>query len=219
MVYCGIDNGYKSLKFVVYLVLATVLSVAKAGSYDDFFVAIIRDDAGSVRALLERGMDPNSRDPKGQPALAVAIRRESPRAFATLLARPDIDVNALNAAGESALMLAAIAGDIEACRQLIERGAHVRKAGWAPIHYAASGPEAPIVRLLLDRGAEIDAEAPNGMTALMLAAQNAPESSVELLLARGADTRRRNQRGLQAIDLAEQAGRDWLVERLEKLPR
>jgi ankyrin repeat protein len=206
-------------RFAAYLVLASALSTASAGSYDDLFVAIIRDDAGSVRALLDRGMDPNSRDPKGQPALAVAIRRESPRAFATLLTRPDIDVNALNAAGESPLMLAAIAGDIEACRQLIARGAQVRKAGWAPIHYAASGPETGVVRLLLDRGAEIDAEAPNGMTALMLAAQNAPQTTVDLLLVHGADTRRRNQRGMQAIDLAEQAGRDWLVERLEKLPR
>ena len=207
------------LKFGVYLAVVTVISSAGAGSYDDFFVALIRDDTGSVRTLLDRGMDPNSRDPRGQPALSVAIRRESPRSFATLLARPDIDVNALNAAGESPLMLAAIAGDIEACRQLIERGALVRKPGWSPIHYAASGPETGIVRLLLDRGAEIDADAPNGMTALMLAAQNAPETTVELLLARGADTRRRNQRGMQAIDLAEQAGRDWLVERLEKLPR
>jgi uncharacterized protein len=116
-------------------------------------------------------------------------------------------------------MLAAIAGDLEACERLIERGAQLDKAGWTPLHYAASGPEPRIVRLLLDRGATIDAEAPNGSTALMLAAQHGPEASIELLLARGADTRRRNQRGLQAIDLAEQAGRDWLVERLEKLPR
>ncbi|WP_341891141.1 ankyrin repeat domain-containing protein [Variovorax sp. YR752] len=206
-------------KNAVYLALLIASSTVGAGSYDDFFVAIIRDDVSTVRSLLARGMDPNSRDPKGQPALAVAIRRESPRAFAALLARSDVDVNAQNAAGESALMLAAIAGDLDACQQLLERGALVRKSGWAPIHYAASGPETRIVRLLLDRGAEIDAEAPNGTTALMLAAQTGPESTVEFLLARGADTRRRNQRGLQAIDFAEQAGRDWLVERLEKLPR
>lgn len=207
------------VKYFVYLVIFIGFSSAGAGSYDDFFVAIIRDDASAVRSLLDRGIDPNSRDPKGQPALAVAIRRESPRAFAALLSRPDVDVNALNPAGESALMLAAIAGDLDACRQLLERGALVRKPGWSPIHYAASGPETRIVRLLLDRGAEIDAEAPNGTTALMLAAQAGPETTVEFLLARGADTRRRNQRGLQAIDFAEQAGRDWLVERLEKLPR
>lgn len=206
-------------KFIFHLVLAIGSSFAEAGSYDDFFVAIIRDDASTVRSLLERGIDPNSRDPKGQPALSVAIRRESPRAFATLLARADVDVNALNSAGESALMLAAIAGDLMACQQLLERGAQVSQPGWAPIHYAASGPETRVVRLLLDHGAEIDAAASNGTTALMLAAQTGPETTVELLLARGADTRRRNLRGLQAIDFAEQAGRDWLVERLEKLPR
>lgn len=207
------------LRFALYLIVAAMISPAMAGAYDDFFVAIIRDDVSGLRRLLDQGMDPNSRDPKGQPALAVAIRRESPRAFGLLLARPETDVNALNAAGESALMLAAIAGDVEACERLIERGARVDKPGWSPLHYAASGPEPRVVRLLLERGAAIDAEAPNGSTALMMATQHGPEATIELLLARGADTRRRNQRGLQAIDLAEQAGRDWLVERLHKLPR
>lgn len=206
-------------RFVVYLIALFAVFPSVAGSYDDFFVAIIRDDVGALRRLLDQGMDPNSRDPKGQPALAVAIRRESPRALQMLLARPEIDVNALNGSGESALMLAAIAGDVDACRTLIERGAQIDKPGWTPLHYAASGVEPRTVRLLLDHGARIDAEAPNGSTPLMLAAQHGPEASIELLLARGADTRPRNRRGLQAIDLAEQVGRDWLVERLEKLPR
>ncbi len=207
------------LRFTIYLIVVSMISPAMAGAYDDFFVAIIRDDVSGLRRLLDQGMDPNSRDPKGQPALAVAIRRESPGAFGLLLSRPGTDVNALNAAGESALMLAAIAGDIEACERLIARGAQIDKPGWSPLHYAASGPEPRIVRLLLERSAAIDTEAPNGSTPLMMAAQHGPEATIELLLARGADTRRRNQRGLQAIDLAEQAGRDWLVERLEKLPR
>lgn len=207
------------LRFAAYLIAVFIVFPANAGAYDDFFVAIIRDDVGSLRKLLDQGMDPNSRDPKGQPALAVAIRRESPRALQLLLTRPAIDVNALNGAGESALMLAAIAGDLDACTSLLERGAQIDKPGWAPLHYAASGPDPRIVRLLLDRGASIDAEAPNGSTALMMAAQHGPEATIELLLARGADTQRRNQRGLQAVDLAEQAGRDWLVERLQKLPR
>lgn len=207
------------LKFLFYLVVVLWFSSAKAGAYDDFFVAIIRDDVASLRRLLDQGMDPNSRDPKGQPALAVAIRRESPRALEVLLGRSGTDVNALNAAGESALMLAAIAGDLEASERLLERGAQVNKSGWSPLHYAASGPEPRIVRLLLQRGAAIDAEAPNGSTPLMLAAQHGPEASIELLIQSGADTRRRNQRGLQAIDLAEQAGRDWLVDRLQMLPR
>lgn len=207
------------LKFALYLVVAIGVSSARAGAYEDFFQAVIRDDVGSLRALLAQGVDPNSRDPKGYPALTLSVQRESPRAFAALIEHPDIDVNALNAAGESALMLAAIAGDLEKCQRLLARGALVQQQGWSPIHYAASGPGTRIVELLLERGATVDAEAPNGTTPLMLAAQHAPEATVNLLLRRGADTRRRTQRGLQAIDFAELGGRDWLVERFEKLPR
>lgn len=207
------------IRFIVYLAVAAAFSIAIAGSYDDLFVAIIRDDVRSLQQLLSKGVDPNSRDPKGMPALMVAVRRESPGAFDVLLAQPSIDLEATNAADETALMLAVIAGDAEASRKLLIRGALVHRPGWAPIHYAASGPSTELTRLLLDRGAAVNAESPNGTTPLMLAVQHAPEATVELLLRRGADPARRNQRGLQAIDFAEAAGRDYLVERFQKLPR
>jgi ankyrin repeat protein len=187
--------------------------------YDDLFVAVIRDDAAALTTLLDRGVDPNSRDPKGLPALSVAITRESPKSFAVLLAHPTIDVDAPNAAGETPLMLTALAGDLDASERLVARGAKVQFPGWSPIHYAASGPNTRLVRWLLDRGAEVDAVSPNGTTPLMLAAQHAPQDTVELLLRRGADPRKRNQRGLQAADYAEMGGRDFIVERFRTLPR
>lgn len=207
------------LKFALQGLVALGFSSAFAGSYDDLFVAVIRDDASGLRQLLRQGVDPNSRDSTGLPALSVAIKRESPRAFEVLLAHPAIDVDATNAAGETALMLAAIAGDFEASQQLVAKGAKVQFPGWSPIHYAASGPNTRLVQWLLERGAQIDAESPNGTTPLMLAAQHAPEATVELLLKRGADPRKRNRRGLQASDFAEMGGRDFLVERFQKLPR
>lgn len=206
-------------RFAIYLLLALEVPLATAGSYDDLFVAIIRDDVGSLAKLLARGVDPNSRDPNGQPALIVAIRRESPRAFDLLLAQPTLDPDAANAADETALMLTAIAGDVDASRKLLARGAKAQRPGWSPIHYAASGPSAEMAKLLLDNGASVDAESPNGTTPLMLAARHAPEATVELLLQHGADPRRRNQRGLQAIDFAEAGGREYLVGRFQKLPR
>ena len=132
---------------------------------------------------------------------------------------PDLNVNALNAAGESALMLAALKGDMASSLQLLARGALVNRAGWSPLHYAATGTEPRLVTLLLERGADIDARAPNGTTPLMMAARYGHEDSVKLLLARGADPKRRDSRGLQAADFARLEGREWLAARLEAVQR
>jgi len=208
-----------SFKYLLYLIILIAISPSNAGAYDDFFRALTRDDVSWLRSLLLQGVDPNTRDPKGYPALSLALRRESPGAFALLLAQPGTDVNALNAAGESPLMLAAIAGDLDSSQKLLARGARVDGPGWTPLHYAASGPNTQLVELLLSQGADLEAEAPNGSTPLMLAAQTGPESTINLLLRRGADAKRRNQRELQAVDFARIGGRDWLVQRLEPLSR
>lgn len=208
-----------SFRYLLYLSIVIALSPANAGAYDDFFRALTRDDVSWLRSLLQQGVDPNTRDPKGYPALSLALRRESPGAFALLLSHPDTDVNALNAAGESPLMLAAIAGDLDASQKLLARGARVNGSGWTALHYAASGPNTRLVELLLSQGANLEAEAPNGSTPLMLAAQTGPEATIDLLLRRGADLKRRNQRELQAVDFARMGGRDWLVKRLDPLSR
>jgi uncharacterized protein len=84
---------------------------------------------------------------------------------------------------------------------------------------ASLGPEVRLVKLLLDRGATVDAESPNGTTPLMMAAQYGSEESVDALLARGADPKRRNQRNMAALDFARLSGREPLVKQLEALVR
>jgi ankyrin repeat protein len=203
-------------KYVLLILVFIGVSPAKAGSYEDFFLAIQRNDAAAVTSLLQRGFDPNSRDPNGQGGLGVAVQNQSWLAVEALLAHPQLDVNALNAAGESALMLAAIKGNLAACQRLVDRGANVQHAGWSPIHYAATGPSVQIVEFLLDKGAAIDAVSPNGSTPLMMAARYGSEDSVNLLLRRGADVARRNERNLQAADFARLAGRESLAVRLAR---
>jgi len=204
---------------IVYLIVIAVIFPASAGSFDDFFIAIRNDDAGVITNLLNRGFDPSTRDEKGQPGLTIAMQEHALKAARALLARPEVDVNALNQAGESALMMAALKGDLAGVQLLLDRGAKVDQTGWSPLHYAATGPEPKVVQLLLDRGAEIDAASPNGSTPLMMAAQYGSEDSVRLLLDRGADPRRRNQLDLGAIDFARRAGRSTLAKRLEQATR
>jgi uncharacterized protein len=206
----------QSLRYILQILVAIAVSSATAGSYEDFFAAVQRDDAGAVTSLLKRGFDPNSRDPKGQTGLTLAAQSQSWRAEEALLAHPGVDVNALNGAGESALMLVALKGDLGQCQRLLDRGAKVQQPGWSPIHYAATGPSTQIVELLLARGADIDAESPNGSTPLMLAARYGSEDTVNLLLARGADVTRRNERNLRASDFAHLGGREPLAARLAR---
>lgn len=206
-------------KKILYLILVVGISAAHAGSYEDFFIAIRNDNTGALSALLQRGFDPNTVSEKGQPGLTVAMQASSLKVAKLLLEQPTLKIDELNQAGESALMMAALKGDIVGTKMLLERGAKVNQSGWSPLHYAATGPEPELVRLLLERGAEVDAASPNGTTPLMMASQYGSEGSVKLLLDRGADPNRRNQRDLRASDFARLAGREALMARLQKLQR
>ena len=195
---------------LAWLALAAAASTARAGAYEDFFRAIELDNGPAVAALLRRGFDPNARDPKGQPALIVALREESRQAAAALIAAKGLKVEERNAKDESALMLAALRGNLEAARALIAREADVNKTGWTPLHYAASSTaqDAPaMVALLLEHHAYIDAASPNGTTPLMMAVRYGTADVARLLVQEGADPTLKNQLGLAALDFARQADR------------
>jgi ankyrin repeat protein len=208
----------KHFKYAIYLVISIAIIPANAGSYEDFFQAVNRDDGATIKALAARGFDVNARSPEGQTALHLALRDQSPRVTRSLWDVAALDVNAVNANGETPLMMAALRGDLEWAGRLIGRGAKVHQDGWSALHYAAAGPEAKIVAMLLDRGAPIDARSPNNTTPLMMAARYGTEPSVDLLLARGADKRLRNDLDLDAAAFASAGGRDHLVGRLGTSP-
>jgi hypothetical protein len=217
--YLGNDLFKPFFKRVAYLFVVIGVSVAVAGAYEDFVKAVEQNDASVVQRLLQRGMDPNTRDEHGQPALTLALRGEAFPVAEALLASPQLDVNATNAAGETPLMMAALKGQTAWIARLLERGARLQQPGWSPVLYAASGPEPKALALLLDKGAPVNARSPNGSTPLMMAARYGSEQSVDLLLARGADPSAVNDRQLSAADFARQGGREALAERLAKLKR
>ncbi len=192
---------------------------ARAGIFEDFFTAVVRDDARWAEQLIQRGFDVNSRSEQGQTAFVVALRAESFKVADLLLRNASFQVDALNGAGETALMLAALKGQTEWVKRLLDKGAAVNRDGWTPLHYAATGPEAGLVKLLLERGAMINARSPNGSTALMMAARYGNEESVKVLQDRGADARLRNDRELNAADFARLAGREQLATQLERAIR
>lgn len=193
-------NHFKNL---VYLYVLSICFPVFSGSYEDFFTAIKRDDAGTVTTLLKRGFDPNTRDEKGLHGLHLALQEPSMKAAAVLMDWDKTTVESRNAADESPLMLASIKGLLPVVAKLIQRGADVNKPGWAPLHYAATKGHLDVMALLLENHAYIDAASPNGSTPLMMAAMYGTSSAVKLLLEAGADPSLKNSQGLTAIDFAQ----------------
>jgi len=202
-------NGFKK---AFYLVVLLAVSAVNAGSFDDFFTAIKRDNAGTIQSLLQRGFDGNTVDAQGRSGLFLAVTNESYKAANALLNWPKIEAETRNDKDESALMLAAFAGELDLCKKLIEKGADVNKTGWTPLHYAATHGHVDVMRLLLDNSAYIDASSPNGTTPLMMAAQYGSIEAVRFLLNEGADPTLRNQQQLSAADFAQRAVRPDALE-------
>ncbi|MDO5087719.1 MAG: ankyrin repeat domain-containing protein [Comamonadaceae bacterium] len=209
------------MKRITLSALALLLAAtgALAQSTGEFVRAIKADNDIAMQNLLARGMDPNTRDERGAPGLYLALQEESMKVAQVLLASPRLQPEARNATDESPLMMAALKGQLDVARRLIALGADVNKPGWTPLHYAASRGQVPMMALLLEEHAFIDAQSPNGTTPLMMAAGFGSPEAVKHLLQAGADTAMRNQKGMSALDFARHYQRPDAVQLLTQARR
>ena len=219
MISGGTSNIKSNIKKLIYLVVLFAMSVCQAGSYDDFFMAIKRDDAAEVSQLLNLGFDPNTLNPTGIPGLVLAIREPSLKVADVLINWPKTNIEARTPQDESPLMLAALLGLEEVCQRLIDKDADVNKPGWTPLHYAATRGHLAVIQMLIDHDAYIDAASPNNTTPLMMAAQYGTPLAVKLLLEAGADPLLKNDLGLTAIDFAQRVNQLDSVEMISSFIR
>jgi uncharacterized protein len=181
----------------------SAVAPAHAESLNGIVKAVKFDDIDDIAKQLKNGLDPNTTDEKGDPLLVIAAREKSDKVAAALATAPNVDLEKTDAAGENALMLASLNGDLGLAKLLIDKGAEVSKKGWTALHYAATNGHDDVVKLLLDKSAYIDAGSPNGTTPLMMAARGNHASTVTLLLDQGADPALKNQLGISALDFAQ----------------
>ena len=128
---------------------------------------------------------------------------------AELLLKKGANVNSTDSYGYSPLQVAASCKKVElSCiEQLLQKGADVnyksKSNGFTSLHYATSSGSVDVVKLLLDKGADINALDNKGTTPLMLAVKNNSLPIAKLLLERGADVNLRDKHKKNAMSYAK----------------
>lgn len=182
---------------------------------DDLNRAVETSNLAEVRALLDRGFDPNSVDPRGNTLLMQAAWQGNAE-MTRLLLDKRTRINLRNPGGETAIMLAALRGHLPVVQLLYDRGAEINHGGWTPLHYCAFEGKTEVCRFLVAKQASVDARAPNGATALMIASRQGHEEIVRLLLKGGADPNVETDRGGTALEWAAKAGNTVIADALRK---
>lgn len=123
--------------------------------------------------------------------------------------------------GYTPLGLAAFFGHAQVVELLLENGAAVSGSSRnamrvAPLHSAVARRDVESVRLLLRKGADVNARQQGGFTPLHGVAAAGHEDLVAVLLEWGAEADARAENGKTPIDLARERGNDKVVEMLTR---
>jgi ankyrin repeat protein len=179
------------------------LQAAELPVAEPLFEAIRRADTPAVKRLLDRGTSVDSRDTDGVPALMAATLFAGADCVALLLER-GANPNASTADGATALMWAI--PNLEKARLLLSHKADVNakstNLGRTPLLIAAGYPgTVELLRLLLDKGADLRARDKNGDLALGRA-READIEVVRFLVERGIGVNEPNAGGATALSRA-----------------
>lgn len=191
----------------------TPLSLAASGGYVNI-----------IKLLLSHGAEINSRTGSklGISPLMLAAMNGHTTAVRLLLDMGS-DINAqIETNRNTALTLACFQGRHEVVSLLLDRKANVEhraKTGLTPLMEAASGGYVEVGRVLLDKGADVNAPpVPSSRdTALTIAADKGHCRFVELLLSRNAMVEVKNKKGNSPLWLAANGGHLNVVELLYNL--
>jgi uncharacterized protein len=190
-------------------------------------VSIMNQHYTFAKFLLDRGADPNITDVKGRAALyaAIDIRNED---YSAMPARKEDDplpsieiVKALLARGANPNT--ALTRNLPG-RSGMDSGDTTLDEGTTPLMRAARAGDAPVMRLLLEKGADPRLATKEGNTALMFAAgvgyrdkntrgtESGALEALKVALDQGLDLNQANTRGETALHGAALRGADSIVQ-------
>lgn len=126
-------------------------------------------------------------------------------------------INTVNDNGSSTLILACYRGNIEVAKFLIDNVKDIdyNTGMGTALMGAIFKDQIELIKLLLNKKANVDAQDANGGTALMLAVQGANQEIIKLLLERKANKAIKNNDGKTAFEIAVFAGNEAIINLLK----
>jgi len=114
----------------------------------------------------------------------------------------------------------AVTGDTRNVEKILNRNTKLsnkrNKDGYTPLHLAAAFGKTNMVKLLINRGANIKAKTKEGITPLYSAASSGKVKILDLLIKKGADPNSRNKHGKTPLFAAVESGNGRVVAFLIK---
>lgn len=181
----------------------------------DLFLAIDHRDNSGVMELIKKGADANSRNGLGMTPLDIAAASHQPDVMKSLLgagAKTDAD-----SPYGTPLTFAAITGNYEGAKLLLDRGADVNTArvdGKTVLMMASTSGNPLLIAELLKRKANVNAKSYNNATALSYAARAGHVAVGQMLLQAGAAVDARDADGQTPLMGAAMTGHADFVKLL-----
>lgn len=177
-------------------------NVAGASGFTPMLIAAKRKASRIVALLLENSpADVNTRDQNNRTALYLAAAGGDDATVDVLLKCTRTKVDIKDTRGQTPLHIAVQGGHVGSVQLLLSSGRAMIEAkdesGYTPLHCAplARANCDVVMRLMIDKGANVDAREGTHSTALHLAAEMGQIAQIELLLRHGADINAKNEAG------------------------
>ncbi len=203
-----VSNGQKA-EALQQIAAGTDVNAVRTDGSSALLYAAYQGDAELVKALLDKGANPNLRNEYGAFALSEAVQQGS-QPIVDMLLSHNADANLGNVESETALMVAARSGNLAAAQALLKAGAKVNaKENWGgqtAVMWAAAQSQTEMLKLLIKNGADVNMQGAmrlwdrrtlseprpkdmnkGGLTALLYASREGCTDCVKILKDAGAD--------------------------------
>ena len=208
------------MKQIITIALAALIPLLAGCSEPDrpsvgLYLAVQRGDLDQLERHIHWGTDINTVLPNGQYPLHAAADKGRISMVKPLL-RHGADIERTTADGDTALDLAILSGRTQVAEVLLDQGARL-DASALLLKAATNGvTDRDTVRILLERGADLEQRDAAGDTPLLIAIRQDNHRLATHLVNRGADVNVKASDGRSALAIAQQLQLPELISRLQR---